>query len=112
MLIPMHVGMGHTSACGSCYAQLLHATTLRVDLCVHVASLMYGTKMLRFVQATGCIAATGDYLRTRRALIRAVEKQANMTEKMDVLKQVGVAGICTVQHTGCTSNCLILNCLW
>ena len=31
-------------------------------------------------------AAAGDYLKTRRALIRAVEKQAAMAERMDALK--------------------------
>ena len=29
---------------------------------------------------------TGDYVKTKRALIRAVEKQAEMSEKMDLLK--------------------------
>jgi hypothetical protein len=28
----------------------------------------------------------GDYVKTKRALIRAVEKQAEMSEKMDLLK--------------------------
>ena len=30
--------------------------------------------------------AAGDYVKTKRALIRAVEKQAEMSEKMDLLK--------------------------
>ena len=31
-------------------------------------------------------ACAGDYVKTKRALIRAVEKQAEMSEKMDLLK--------------------------
>lgn len=30
--------------------------------------------------------APGDYVKTKRALIRAVEKQADMSERMDLLK--------------------------
>jgi hypothetical protein len=32
------------------------------------------------------LCGTGDYVKTKRALIRAVEKQAEMSEKMDLLK--------------------------
>lgn len=33
-----------------------------------------------------CACPAGDYVKTKRALIRAVEKQAEMSEKMDLLK--------------------------
>ena len=33
-----------------------------------------------------CAAATGDYLKTRRALLRSVEKQAYMSERLDSVK--------------------------
>lgn len=33
-----------------------------------------------------CAGAPGDYLKTRRALLRSVEKQAHMSERLDSVK--------------------------
>ena len=45
----------------------------------------------------------GDYLKTRRALIRAVEKQAAMAERLDALKTAIFEGASS--HAGCPAWC-------
>lgn len=42
--------------------------------------------LLRGHPKPGWAAMAGDYLKTRRALLRSVEKQAHMAERLDCLK--------------------------
>ena len=85
-------------------SRLVSPNNLCTWFCCRVCTMPTSLGHLVLLLTAWVLHLLGDYVKTKRALIRAVEKQAEMSEKMDLLKaelellDKGEVGQCQTQR--------------